>query len=184
MAERLFVAVLPSASVREALDTFLEPRRTNALNLRWTLPESWHLTCAFMADVHPSAVPDLEAALAEVAARTRPFAVTIEGAGAFPDPDHARAFWLGVSAGGTELAQLAKRSRTAVTRSGVEVEGGRLRPHLTIARANGISGTGWLEVFNTIPAQTWAVERFSLIRSQSLPGGAGYQSLAEFDLAN
>lgn len=183
MTQRLFVAVVPPAHVRDAWDEFLAPRREASTGLRWTVPEGWHLTCAFMAAVPDSAIPGLDEALAEVAARTAEFAVTVDGAGAFPDPDHARAFWLAVTDGATDLARLATRTRTAAGRCGIEVAGGRFRPHLTIARANGVSGTGWLEVFGAIPPQTWRVDGFCLIRSLLLPGGAGYQTLAQFELA-
>lgn len=182
MSNRLFVAVVPPISIRDSWEAFLEPRRSSAPDLRWTDPVGWHVTCAFMASVPEGRLASVEDALAEVAERTSAFAVTVEGAGAFPDPDHARAFWLGVTEGADALGRLARRTRNAAARSGIEVDGARFRPHLTIARANGISGTGWLEVFGAIPAQTWTVDRFALVRSQLLPGGAGYQTLAEFVL--
>ncbi|MFZ0529070.1 MAG: 2'-5' RNA ligase family protein, partial [Propionicimonas sp.] len=81
------------------------------------------------------------------------------------------------------LEQLALRCRTAAGRCGLDVEGGRFRPHLTLARANGIRADGWVRAFETIEPQSWLVDRFSLIQSQALPGGAGYRTLAEYRLA-
>lgn len=182
MTDRLFVAVVPPDPVREALDHFLEPRREAGGGLRWVLPEGWHLSCAFMAKVPAVLVGNLEEALAGVAARTAPFQLTIAGAGAFPNPDRARVLWLGVSAGGEELGRLARRCRNAAATTGIEVEGGPFRAHLTLARAGGISATGWLGVLDTVPAQTWLVDGCALIRSRSLPAGAGYQRLGEFRL--
>lgn len=184
MTERLFVAVVPPAAVRGAIDAFLEPRRDAGRDLRWVQPESWHLTCAFMAKVPPVLVDGLDEALEQVAGRTAPFETTIGGAGAFPDPDRARVLWLGVTSGAVEFERLAVRCRTAAATSGIDVEGGPIRAHLTLARANGISATRWLGVLDTVPAQSFWVDRFALIRSRSLPGGAGYQRLGEYELAD
>ncbi|MFC7504878.1 2'-5' RNA ligase family protein, partial [Nocardioides sp. GCM10030258] len=46
---RLFTAVVPSQEAIEHLDAFLDPRR-DAAGFRWTRPEQFHITLAFMAD--------------------------------------------------------------------------------------------------------------------------------------
>lgn len=182
MTQRLFVAVVPPPAVRQELDDYLEPRRAADQRLRWVLAEAWHLTCAFLPKVQPQAVDLLTDGLAGVAERTEPFTIQLGGAGAFPHPDQAKVLWLGLSAGGPALESLAIRCRHAANRSGIAVDRGPFRPHLTIARAAGISATRWLGALAALPEPRWRVEGFSLIRSQSLPGGAGYQRLAEFRL--
>jgi 2'-5' RNA ligase len=168
--------------VRDAWDRFLEPRRDAAREFRWVLPEAWHLTCAFMGEVADGAVADLEEALAAVAVRTTAFGLTVSGAGAFPHPDAAKVLWLGVSRGGGELGELAARCRNAAVTSGIEVDGGRFRAHVTVARANGVRALRWLEVLETVEPQAWPVTGFSLIRSGFRRGGAGYQTVAEYPL--
>lgn len=182
MTSRLFVAVVPPQRVREELDAFLAPRRDAAADLRWTLPEGWHLTCAFLPTVPEAREDDLVAALAEVAARSAPFGLTVEGAGAFPHPDRAKVLWWGVSEGAEQLAALARRSRNAAHRLGLAVDGARFHAHLTVARTNGISATNWLTVLGSIDPVSWPVQQLELIRSLGLPGGAGYRSVARFDL--
>ncbi|HEY3337874.1 MAG TPA: RNA 2',3'-cyclic phosphodiesterase [Propionicimonas sp.] len=182
MTQRLFVAVVPPPAVREAWDAFLEPRRDTGTDLRWVVPESWHVTLAFMGRVADRAGDDLDEALAAVAARTTPFTVGVAGGGAFPDPEAAKVLWLGVTEGARELGELAVRCRNAATRCGIEVDGGRFRPHVTVARANGQRVLRWLQVLDAIERQPWQVERFRLVRSQLLPGGAGYQTVGEYDL--
>lgn len=182
MTQRLFVAVVPPAFVREAWDAFLEPRREAGAELRWVVPESWHVTCAFMARVADRAADDLEEALAAVAARTEPFMITVDGGGAFPTLDAAKVVWLGVTDGAQELGELAVRCRNAAISCGIEVDGGRFRPHVTIARANGQRVMRWLQVLDAIGPLTWPVTRFRLVRSQLLPSGAGYQTVGEYGL--
>mgnify|MGYP003610661264 CR=1 FL=1 len=79
MGARLFTAVLPPADLVEELDHFLTPRRQAEPRLRWTRPEGWHLTTAFMASVTDDGVDRLTEALAEVAARTPAFRLRLGG---------------------------------------------------------------------------------------------------------
>lgn len=182
MSERLFVAVVPPARVVEAIDDFLEPRRDAEPGFRWTVPEGWHLTCAFLPAVDASRIEPLEEALEEVAARTGPFAVEVAGAGAFPDAGRAKALWLGVPQGAEDLSRLARRCRNAAAACGIEVDGKRFHPHLTLARTEPFAARRWLTVLDAIPAQAWGVEEVSLVRSRLLPGGAGYETLHRFRL--
>lgn len=99
-----------------------------------------------------------------------------------PAPFRARVLWLGVRQGADDLEQLALRCRRAISRAGIEVEGGRFRGHLTVARANGISATAWLRILDTLPEASWRVRQIELIRSLGLAGGAGYRTLARFEL--
>lgn len=183
MSDRLFVAVLPPVGVVEAIDDFLEPRRQAEPEFRWTVPEGWHLTCAFLPSVAPSLEEPLQDALREVAGRTAPFDVGLVGAGAFPDPGQAKALWLGVADPEGALAGLARRSRHAAAGCGIEVEGGRFRPHLTLARTRPFAARRWLTILDAIPEQAWTVQDFALLRSRLLPGGAGYQLLGRYRLA-
>lgn len=183
MSERLFAAVVPPAEVVDAIDRFLQPRRDAEPGLRWTVPDGWHLTCAFLPGVALTQVEPLEEALGEVAARTARFRLTLAGSGAFPDASRATVLWLGVLEGADDLAQLAVRCRNAASGCGVEVDGGRFRPHLTLARTKPFAARRWLTVLDAIPAQSWPVEEFALVRSRLLRGGAGYEVLGRFPLA-
>lgn len=182
MSQRLFVAVVPPPDVVAVWDRFLEPRRDAEPEFRWTVPDGWHLTCAFMASVPDGLLEPLQEALDIVAARTARFGIGVAGAGAFPDPDRAKALWLGVTTGAGELAQVATRVRNAASGCGIEVDGGRFRPHLTLARTREIAATRWLRILDAIPPQQWEVDGFSLIRSRLLRGGSGYEILSEHPL--
>ncbi len=183
MSDRLFVAVVPPVRVVHAIDDFLEPRRDAEPGFRWTVPEGWHLTCAFLPAVESSRIEPLQEALDEVAGRTASFPLTLGGAGAFPDAGHARALWLGVPDGSEQLAGLARRCRNAAAGCGIEVEGGRFRPHLTLARTRPVQARRWLTVLDALPEQAWGVQEFTLLRSRMLPGGAGYETVRRFPLA-
>jgi RNA 2',3'-cyclic 3'-phosphodiesterase len=184
MTMRLFAAVVPPADVVAGLDGFLEPRRDADNSLRWTLPASWHVTCAFLPSVPETDVDDFIETLTETLAGFGRFTVELAGAGAFPNPDRAKVLWLGAARGAGELAHLAARCRGAANRSGLTVDGARFRAHLTLARANGVPVVRWLRVLEALPPLSWEAGEVALIRSSALPGGAGYRTVARFPLGD
>lgn len=182
MANRLFLAVRPTATVADDLESYVEPRRGLEPGLRWAHPEHWHVTLAFLGRVCDDAAADLSDDLAGVAARTAPFDITIGGAGGFPQPDNARALWLGVSTGAAELAQLARRCRTAVARRGLPIDGGGFHPHLTLARSRGTDARRWLAVIDSFGSFSWPVTDFVLVDSELTRGGPRHRVTDRFQL--
>jgi RNA 2',3'-cyclic 3'-phosphodiesterase len=165
---RMFVAVVPPPEVLEDIATFLEPRRdADDAALRWTDAYQWHLTLAFFAEVPDRRLDDLLERLGRAAARRPAVSVRLRGAGAFPSADRARVLWLGaVPHPADGLARLAEGSRAAAVRAGVEVEGGRFRAHLTLARTRRpLNATRWLRVLDAFDGREWQVEHLELIAS-------------------
>lgn len=165
----MFVAIRPPDHVVEDLDDFLAPRR-EASRLRWTHPETWHLTLAFMADVPDRSRDELEERLAAAAVRRRPFDVRLAGGGAFPDPTRAKVLYADVrpatSRGDVELDRLAVGARTAAATSGAPPDGARFVPHLTLARMNRpVEATRWLRVLSAYEGPAWTVEEVELVSS-------------------
>lgn len=180
---RLFAAVVPPDTVLEELDAFVAPRRDAPGPWRWTQPPSWHVTLAFMGDTAEADLDLLVDNLADAAARTPAFDVRLGGAGSFPRPDAARVLWLGVAAGGEELATLARRTRTAAERAGVPTDGARFVPHLTLARVNrGVEATRWLRVLDAAPPLAWRAAEVELIQSHLHDRGNRYETLETFAL--
>lgn len=183
MGDRLFVAVLPPSSLVGSLSALVEPRRDADDAWRWAPSRQWHLTLAFMADAPTPLADDLGVALAEVAGRTSPFLVTAEGGGCFPHPDAARVLFLDVSGDTDALARLSRRCRTAAERLGIEVEGGRFRPHLTLARARRPEpARRWLTLVDSFPALPWPVTELVLMQSTLHRSGAEHRPLGVWSL--
>ena len=131
----MFVAVVPPDDVIEHLDEFLAPRR-EAAEFRWTLPEQYHVTLAFLPTVPDRKLDDLVSRLERAAARRTAFETRVAGGGAFPNPARSKVLWAGLDLtddARTELDRAATGARAAATRAGLEVDGQRFRPHLTVA---------------------------------------------------
>ena len=82
----MFVALVPPDDVLEDLSEFLAPRQEAEPGFRWTVPDQWHLTLAFMAQVADRHLDDLVARLERAASRRTPFSLALAGGGAFPGP--------------------------------------------------------------------------------------------------
>ncbi|MDO5676484.1 MAG: RNA 2',3'-cyclic phosphodiesterase [Propionibacteriaceae bacterium] len=182
MSKRMFAAVFPPEEVVEELDALLRPRRDADQELRWTRPEGWHLTAAFMGQVAVGRDEYLEDNLAEVAAKAKPFDVRVAGGIVFPNPDKARVLGLGVAAGHDELAALSASCRAAASRAGVEADGTKFVGHLTLARSQGVRALRWLNVLDSFPGWSWTVGELLLIESRRSGYGFGYEVAARFPL--
>ena len=197
----MFVAVLPPHGVLEDLEEYVAPRR-EAGGPRWTPPEQWHLTLAFLPDVPDAHLDALADGLAAAAVRRTPFGMRVAGGGAFPDPTRARVLYAaldpqadtgadtgaetGADTGAEELDRLARGARNAANAAGVEVDGQRFRPHLTLARMNRpTEATRWIRVFDAYAGPAWQVEEVALVASYlgEAPGGrARHEVVGRFSL--
>ena len=174
---RMFLALVPPDDVVAHLDEFLAPRREAGTELRWTDPEQWHLTLAFLPEVPERALdPLVEEVGAAVSGRSG-LALRVEGGGAFPTQYDARVLWAGVAAGDQaleRLGRLARAVRQGASHAGAAPEGGRLRPHLTLARARRpFEATRWVRVLDAYAGPGWVADRVTVFESHLGQGRRG-----------
>jgi 2'-5' RNA ligase len=185
---RMFAAVFPPDGALEDLDDFLAPRREAGPALRWTVPDQWHVTLAFLPQVDDRHLDGLLERLEAAAGRRTTFPVTLAGAGAFPDPDRAKVLFCGVATAGEELERLAAGARAATVAAGVEVQGGRFHPHVTLARSGRpVRATRWLRVLDSYRGPTWQAEALTLVASHLGEGPRRrprYEQVATLRLGN
>lgn len=172
----MFVAVTPPQWVREDLEAFLEPRQ-EAAAFRWTAPEAWHLTLAFMGEVAEHTLDELVERLGAAAARRTPVTLRLAGGGAFPDPARAKVLYAAVDAAPEdrlELDRLAVGCRSAANRAGAATNGAAFHPHLTLARmSRPVEATRWLRVLDAYDSQAWVASEISLFESHLGEGPRG-----------
>ena len=163
----MFVALVPPEEALEDLAEFLVPRQEAGSGFRWTVPDQWHVTLAFMPQVQDRVLDDLLARLQRGAARRTPFTVTVTGGGAFPNAARAKVLFAGLEVGDPEeLRRLATGARAAAGKAGAEAEGGRFHPHLTLARiGRPVEATKWIRVLDSYRGPSWQVSEISLIES-------------------
>jgi 2'-5' RNA ligase len=174
---RLFVALRPPAGVREAL---LDA--TGGIeNARWQDEDQLHLTLRFVGEIDAPLANDLAAALGQVDAA--PFELQIAGVGHFERKGRATALWAAVLAS-PELSALQRKIERACQRVGLEPEGRRFTPHITLARLSGAAGPigGWLAAHGALTAPPWRVDEFRLYDSVLRPAGSAYEPVVSYRL--
>jgi 2'-5' RNA ligase len=184
----MFVAVQPPEEAIEHLDEFLDVRR-DAADFRWATTEQMHVTLAFLAAVPERRVDDLVERLTRAAAKRTAFGTRIAGGGAFPGPVDARVLWAGLDLddhGRTELSRLATGARAAASKAGIEVGGGRFRPHVTVARLRRPAEVSrWVRLLEGYTGPPWRADRVELVESflgQGPRGRPRYETVDTFPL--
>ena len=159
---RMFVAVIPPEPTIEDLDEFLSVRRS-AGEFRWTLPNQWHVTLAFLESVPDRTYDELCERLAATAGKHAAYATRIVGGGAFPDPDRARVLFAGLDGSFDDVSRAA---RNAASVSGLAVDGQRFHPHVTLARLGRPANvTKWVRLLDSYSGPSWTVEELALVES-------------------
>jgi 2'-5' RNA ligase len=186
---RMFVALQPPPDAVDHLDEFLEVRRAAAA-FRWSPPEQFHVTLAFLPDVPDRALDHLVERLARAAARRTSFGTALAGGGCFPNPARARVLWAGLDldeGARTQLVRLATGARAAANRAGVAVAGQRFRPHVTLARLGRPEDvTSWTRLLDTYHGPGWQADRIVVVASYLGEGPRGrprYEPVEEFPLS-
>ncbi len=184
--KRMFEAVVPPDGVIEDLDEFLRPRR-EAAAFRWTLAEHYHVTLAFLSSVPDRKLDDLVERLGRGAARRTSFETRVTGGGAFPNAARSKLLYAGLDlteSARTELSRTATGARAAATRAGLEVDGQRFRPHVTLARINRpTETTNWVRLLDSYAGPSFTVDRIALVASFLGEGPRGkprYEVVEEF----
>jgi 2'-5' RNA ligase len=182
---RLFIAIELPGNVRSALageQVRLRALCSESRGIRWTAPESLHLTLKFLGEVAPDRVPAVIEALKGVG-DFAPFEVEVGGFGFFPDSKRPRVFWAGFEAPAV-LGELARRVDAALARLGFPREDRPFTPHLTLARFREPRGDPALQKGIDHSGKTslgrFQVDRFFLFESHLLPSGARHEKLASF----
>ena len=115
-----------------------------------------------------------------------PFDVGITGAGAFPTPQRPRALWLGVDEGVAGMEAAARAVDGALVERGWAADDRPFRPHLTLARSDGVPAGAAIAARLMERADElrvrFRVDRIGLFESLTGGGPARYEPLALVDL--
>lgn len=188
---RLFIAIPLPENVVHGLSAACARLRSDRDSLRWSAPESWHITLQFLGNSTEEQLACLTTQLAQV--RPAPVPVRLGGLGVF---DRAGVFFAEVEVT-PQLAALQSCVVAATAHCGFVPEDRPYHPHITLARAKGDSGRGAIKklkqqvselasqragarTFKDFPAFT--AREFLLYESHLGPGGSKYEVRASFPL--
>lgn len=128
---RLFVAIALAPEVITALEQLTRSLRSADDGLRWTSPETWHITLQFLGETSAENYECVVHRLHQIKSPQVP--IWLYGVGIF---DRAGVFWAGVTVS-PELRLLEKAVIAATSGCGFASESRSYHPHVTLARAKG-----------------------------------------------
>jgi RNA 2',3'-cyclic 3'-phosphodiesterase len=185
---RLFVALAPSAAALDDLDAACAPYRPARGELRWTSPDLWHVTLAFLGDVSDGSFDRLLPRLESAAQCHAGIDLSLAGAGAFPSPERANVLWTGLAGDRKALGDVAASVSAGARRAGTGAErlapdaGRPFRPHVTLARCRPPVDVGAIVAgLSGYQGPAWTAEEIILVRS-TLDGQPRYETVGTWKL--
>jgi 2'-5' RNA ligase len=188
---RIFIAApLPDETAAAVADLVERVRAIGVpgggRDVRWVRLDGLHLTLRFLGPTDEERVRSARAAVLGAAGASKPFDLSIGGAGTFPSAARPRALWLGVEDASGELERLAARVDQALVTAGWPAETRPFRAHLTLARADGVPAASRIGARLSEAAAhfraTFRVDRIGLFESLTGGGPARYAPLELVDL--
>lgn len=176
---RLFTGIEVPPSVGFALSL----KRGGLHGARWIDPENYHITLRFVGDVDYATANEVTDALDRLA-HSEAFTVKLNHLGSFGG-DKPRALFAGVENNAT-LQRLQAAQERVMQRLGLEPDGRKFVPHVSLARLKGTSAEDlarFMAFAGRFEALEFPVERFVLFSSRDSVGGGPYLVEQAYPLA-
>ena len=164
---RLFVAVLLSESMRQALLETMAQMRAQGAHGNFTRRENLHITLAFLGETDALGCARAKRALATCTASCAPVPLQLSQAGHF-----GTLWWAGLQ-NSVPLQALAQSTQNALRAEGFALENRPFVPHITLARQVSAPAPLCLRV----PRASFSAERISLMRSERINGVLRYTEI-------
>jgi len=184
---RTFVAIEIDDWLRGRLAEVQEELKRAGAQVRWVPPENVHLTVKFLGDTPDGLLSEVSDRIKDCVGGIEPFAMRVEGVGAFPEPARARVVVVHIQAP-EALYTLNRRLEDAAEALGLGREERRYTPHLTLGRVKGPKGrdrlAGLIAGMSGRPFGEVEAAEMVFMMSELSPGGARYTPLARFALGS
>jgi len=183
---RIFIAVELDPALQQAVVDTQRRLETAGAKVRWIKPGNLHFTLAFLGEI-----PAAQVALAKVATReavdgVAPFAISLQGLGAFPSLQRPQVVWIGVGEGAANLQALAERLRAVLLQHRFPPADHPFKPHLTLARIRDARQWGdivrALTQYRDVFVGAQQVRTVAVVESHLTPRGPVYARVEEVTL--
>jgi 2'-5' RNA ligase len=189
---RIFYAVpIPPAAIAQIAEVVSAVRAEGVpgggRDVRWVRLDGLHLTLRFLGPTLDDRIEAATQALRTGAAGQAAFDISIGGGGIFPPGGRPRALWLDVRTGADGLVDLASEIDRALGAAGWTLDTKPFRPHLTLARSDGVPagaaiGARLIEAAADLDVR-FRAERAGLFESLTGGGPARYEPIEVVELS-
>jgi 2'-5' RNA ligase len=182
---RAFIAVELSEAAKEALAALQKELRLADPDVRWVAIGNLHVTLLFIGDLPKEDAEPTRRALETVCRERPPFALTLQGIGAFPNPRRPKTIWAGSGGDLSPIRDLAEAVGREMKALGYPPDKA-FRPHITLGRkrSDSIPAALWeaLRRLRDVPISESPIETVTLFQSELRPNGPVYTPLARIPL--
>ena len=175
---RLFVGLEIPREVGQTLSLL----RGGLPGARWIDPENYHITLRFIGDIDDRLAQDIASLLDGV--RKRPFDVRFDELASFGG--HKPRAVIAAVDPVSPLVELQAELERLMQRLGLEPEGRKFTPHVTLARLRDASSRDVADYLSTrgpLFGSSFRVSRFVLFSARASVGGGPYVVEADYPLA-
>jgi RNA 2',3'-cyclic 3'-phosphodiesterase len=166
---RLFAGLEIPAEIGQSLSNL----RGGLPGARWIDPENYHVTLRFIGDIDGMSANEIASMLFRI--NRKPFEVKVQGLQSFGGRK-PRAVVASVEPS-RPLIELQAELERLMQRLGLDPEGRKFTPHVTLARLHDASSqdvADYLSVRGYFPSRTFMASRFVLFSSRASTGGGPY----------
>ena len=166
---RLFMGLEVPAEIAQNLSSL----RGGLPGARWVDPENYHVTLRFIGDIDGASANEIASTLFRV--NRKPFEVRVQGLSSFGGTK-PRAVVASV-APTRPLLELQSELERLMQRCGLDPEGRKFTPHVTLAWLRDASNqdvADYLSLRGYFPARVFTASRFVLFSSRASTGGGPY----------
>ncbi|MBI1830120.1 MAG: RNA 2',3'-cyclic phosphodiesterase [Planctomycetes bacterium] len=184
---RTFLAIEVDDAVRGRLVSLQEQLAVIAPDVKWVEPENLHVTLLFLGEVEQRETLDICRAAQKAVAEMPAFAMSVEGAGCFPNARRPRTLWVGVGMGAHEVGAVHDAIEKPLMEMGsYRRETRAYVPHITLGRVKGDQATDELAK-TLVKHKTWSagetnVRDVCVMSSVLTPEGPTYAVLGRAKL--
>lgn len=182
---RTFICIKIPDDHRKILAGWIDSRRRELHEVRWTDPDIMHITLKFCGEILPDTLSLLADNL-QLIKQKGPFSISIDGIGGFPDLAKPRVIWTGIEGDIPRLKELQRNVENAAYRAGIPKEERPYSPHITLGRRNSTmpipdSAKKAMES-DVLMLEQWTVEEMFIMRSILSSSGPRYTPLGLFKI--
>jgi 2'-5' RNA ligase len=185
---RTFLAIELDPAIRAQLVLLQQDLARVASDVKWVEEENLHVSLLFLGEVDERDLLAICRAAQTAVAESAAFAITVEGAGCFPNPRRPRTLWVGIGTGTEEVVAVHDALERPLLKLGCyRREERRYTPHVTLGRVRSDRPpealTAALQKHRAWSAGESRVHEVAIMSSQLTPKGPIYTVLGRAPLA-
>lgn len=174
---RTFVSFDLPKEIKSEIAKIQSDLKKAGLETKWVKPENIHLTVAFLGPINPEQITVVSKIVNKVNQRLNPIKLSLSEISAFPNLNHARVIFVGLSGQIETLNKIAKEAREELKRRSVWFDEKPFVAHVTLGRFKQPQDLSQIVPKIKTKQVAFIVDKVSFKQSRLTPSGPIYTKL-------